>query len=115
MAKTEMKSEMNNDKRPQNLAVAALLVGIGSLLVAVLLLFDRAEMPMVPIQPYTVVLLVLGLLLFLATVIVGVLALVRTIRAKSPFLWLAAGGLVVGLVGSAITAMAALVVSSKLM
>jgi len=105
---------VENTHRPKRLAVTALLVGIASLLVAFLLLTDRAEMPMVPIQPYTIILLVPGILLVLATLTVGILALVQTIKAKSPYLWMAAAGLVLGLLGSVVIVMAAIVVFFKL-
>lgn len=99
-------------KRP---AVFALLVGIASIVVAFLLLTDRAEKPMAPIQPYTIILLVLGFLLVLANLGVGVLALVQTIKAKSPYVWMAAAGLLLGLLGSVVIIMAAIVVSTKLL
>lgn len=105
---------VKNTQRPKWLAVTAMLVGIASLLVAFLLLTDRAEMPMVPIQPYTIILLVLGLLLVFATLVVGALALVKTIKAKSPYLWMAVMGLVLGLLGSVVIVISAIVVSSKL-
>jgi hypothetical protein len=114
MEKKSMTTRVENTQRPKRLAVATMLVGIASLLVAFLLLTDRAEMPMVHIQPYTIILLVLGLLLVLATLVVGVLALVQTIKSKSPYLWMAAAGLVLGLLASVVIVMAAIVVSFKL-
>lgn len=114
MEKKGKTTGVEKSKRPQRLAVAAMLVGLGTFLVAALLLTDRLEMPMTPVQPYTIVLLVLGILLILATLFVGVLALVATIRAKSPYLWMAAAGLLVGLLGSVAIVMAAIVVSFKL-
>ena len=107
-------TRVENTQRPKRLAVTALFVGIASLLDAFLLLTDRAEMPMVPIQPYTVILLVPGILLVLASLTVCVLALIQTIKAKSPYVWMAAAGLVLGLLGSVVIVMASIVVSSKL-
>ena len=110
----DTKSKVENTQSLKRLGVTALLVGIASLLVAFLLPTDRAEIPMTPIQPYTIMLLVLGFLLIIATLVVGVLALVKTIKAKSPYLWIAVIGLVLGLLGSVVIVMAAIVVSSKL-
>jgi membrane-associated HD superfamily phosphohydrolase len=107
-------SKMEKSNRPQRLALAGMLVGIATLIIAFLLLTDRAEVPMAPIQTYTIVLLVLGALLVIATLVVGVLAIVATIRAKSPYLWMAVAGLVVGLVSSVFIILAAVVVWSKL-
>lgn len=114
MEKKGKTTRIEKGNRPVRLAIAALLVGIATFLVAVLLLTDRAEMPMVPVQPYTIVLLVLGILLIIATLVVGVLALVATIRAKSSYLWMAAAGLLVGLLSSVFIVLAAIVVSFKI-